>query len=48
MVEENSHIFWVNSEALRRAGIDGKTKTNHPDGAGVVMKNQYGEPNGEN
>lgn len=44
MMEETSHSMWVNSEALRRAGID----ANSPDiPGGIIMKDKTtGEPNG--
>ena len=46
MIEENSKAAWVNSEALKRAGLDTpKTKAQTIQG-GVILKNQYGEPNG--
>ncbi len=50
MLEENSHVAWVNREALRRGGLLGSVSPSVPAatrGGGVVMKNQYGEPNGE-
>ncbi len=46
MVEENSKTFWVNSVALERAGIDETTSSEDIHG-GIIMKNQFGDPNGE-
>lgn len=44
IMEETSHSFWANSEALRLANID-KDTVNGP--GGIIMKDQTtGEPNG--
>ncbi|MCP4094340.1 MAG: amidohydrolase [Planctomycetes bacterium] len=43
IMEETSHAMWVNSEALRAAGIDRFTP--NPPG-GVIMKDWWGRPNG--
>lgn len=43
IMEFTSHSMWVNSEALRRAGI---TKDTPDPQGGVIMRNANGEPNG--
>ncbi|WP_185827478.1 amidohydrolase [Halomonas nitroreducens] len=43
MMEETSHAYWLNTAALRRAGIDADT----PDPAGgVILRDAAGEPTG--
>lgn len=44
VMEETSHSMWVNSEALRRAGINSSVPD--PPG-GIIMRNDKGEPNGK-
>lgn len=42
-MEQTSHSIWVNSKALELAGIDENT----PDPiGGVIMKDEFGQPNG--
>jgi len=43
IMEQSSHSAWVNSAALRMAGIDGDTPD--PQG-GVIMRDEAGQPNG--
>eukprot|EP00095_Tigriopus_kingsejongensis_P009635 maker-scaffold94_size379870-snap-gene-2.31 protein:Tk09635 transcript:maker-scaffold94_size379870-snap-gene-2.31-mRNA-1 annotation:"hypothetical protein GV64_14105" len=43
IMELTSHSVWINSEALRIAGIDASTP--NPT-AGIIMKNAQGQPNG--